>query len=46
MVISKFKLICKESNYPIKESSSLKSIFEHIQFYINKPENYQVEEYY
>lgn len=44
MAISKFKLVCKESNYPIKESGSLKSIFEHIQFYIDKPENYLVEE--
>lgn len=44
MANSKFKLVCKESNYPIKESGSLKSIFEHIQFYIDKPENYLVEE--
>ena len=42
----KFKLVCKESNYTIKESDSLKSIFEHIQFYIDKPENYQIEEYH
>jgi hypothetical protein len=41
-----FKLVCKESNYTIKESDSLKSIFEHIQFYIDKPENYQIEEYH
>lgn len=45
MGISKFKLVCIESNYPIKESGSLKSIFEHIQFYIDQPENYQVEEH-
>ena len=45
MAVSKFKLVCKESNYTIKESGSLKSIFEHIQFYIDKPENYLVEEY-
>ena len=45
MAISKFKLVCKESNYPIKESDSLKSIFEHINFYIDKPENYIVEEH-
>lgn len=44
MANSKFKLVCKESNYTIKESGSLKSLFEHIQFYIDKPENYLVEE--
>lgn len=44
MAVSKFKLVCKESNYTIKESDSLKSIFEHIQFYIDKPENYLVKE--
>ena len=45
MATSKFKLVCKESNYTIKESGSLKSIFEHIMFYIDKPENYLVEEH-
>lgn len=45
MAIPKFKLVCKESNYTVKESDSLKSIYEHIQFYIDKPENYRIEEY-
>lgn len=44
MGISKFRINCKESDYTIKESKSLKSIYEHLVFYIDKAENYIVYE--